>query len=93
MFNIKNGEELTQLYLTSDVLPLSCVFEKNTKVSINDFRINPLHCVSLTGFTWQCGLKYTGLNLQTLQDKDLFLTLENNMPGGILSVMGDRYVE
>ena len=30
--------------------------------------------------------------LKTLQDKDLILTLENNVRGDISSVMGDRYV-
>ena len=92
-FNFKTGEELTQLYLKSDVLLLACVFEKLIKVSVNEFGINPLYCVSLPGCTWLCGLKYTGINLQTLQDKDLFLTLENNIRGGISSVMGDRYVK
>ena len=66
-FNIKNGEELTEIYLKSDVLLLACVFEKFVKVSVNEFRINPLYCVSLTGYTWQCGLKYTGINLETLR--------------------------
>ena len=47
----------------------------------------------MPGYTWQCGLKYTGINLQTLQDKDLILTLEKNIRGGISSVMGDRYVK
>ena len=92
-FKIKDGEELTEIYLKSDVLLLACVFEKFLKVSVNEFGINPLNCVSLPGYTWQCGLKYTGLNLQTLQDKDLFLTLENNIRGGISTVMGDRYVK
>ena len=73
-FNIRNGEELTDVYLESDILLLACVFEKFIKVSFNKFEINPLYCVSLPGFTWQCGLKYTGINLQTLQDKDLILT-------------------
>ena len=41
----------------------------------------------------QCGLKYTGINLQTLQDKDIILLLENNIRGGISTVMGDRYVK
>ena len=91
--NIKNGEELTEIYLKSDVLLLACVFEKFIKVSVNEFDINPLYCVSLPGYTWECGLKYTGINLQTLQDKDLILTLGNNIRGGIPSIMGDRYVK
>ena len=72
---------------------LSCVFEKFIKVSQNEFKINPLYCVSLPAYTWQCGLKYTGINLQMLQDKDLILTLEINIRGGISSIMGDRYLK
>ena len=49
--------------------------------------------MSLSGYTWQCGLKYTGINLQTLQDKDMILLLENIIRGGISSVMGDRYIK
>ena len=73
-FNIKNGEELTEIYL-SDVLLLACVFKKYIKVSFNEFGINPLYCVSLPGYTWQCGLKYAGINLETLQDIDIILLL------------------
>ena len=72
---------------------LACVFEKFVKISVNEYGINPLHYVSLPGYTWQCGLRYTGTNLQTLQDKDMILLLENNIRGGISSVMGDRYVQ
>ena len=92
-FNIKNGEELTEISLKSDVLLVTCVFEKFIKVSFNEFEINPLYCVSLPGFTWQCGLKYTGIILQTFQDKDMILLLENNIRGGISSDMGDRYIQ
>ena len=62
-------------------------------MSINEYGINPLYCVSLPGYTWVCGLKYTGTTLQTLQDNDLILTLENNIRGGISSVMGDRCIK
>ena len=72
---------------------LTSVFEKFIKVSIIELDVNPLYCVSLPGYTWECGLKYTGKNLQTLQDKDLILILENIIRGGISSVMGDRYVK
>ena len=92
-FNIKNGEELTEIYLKSDVLLLACVFEKFIKVSVYQYDINALYCVSLPGYTWQCGLKYTGIKLQTLQDKDMILLLENNIRGGISSVMGNSYIK
>ena len=93
MFKIKNGKELTQIYLKSDVLLHTCVFENFIKVSIKESKINTLFCVSLPGYTRQCGLKYTRLNLQTLQDKDMILLLDNNIRGGISSIMRDRYVK
>ena len=92
-FNIKDGQELTELYCKSDVLLLACVFEKFIKVSQNEFGISPLYFVSLPGYTWECGLKYTNIKLQTLQDKDMILLLENGIRGCISGVMGDRFVK
>ena len=93
IFDIRSGEELTNLYLKSDVLLLACVFEKLIKISNNEYGINPLYCVSLPGYTWLCGLKYTGIHLQTLQGNDMIFLLENNIRGGISSVMGKRYIK
>ena len=75
------------------VLILTCVFENFIKVSVSELGINPLYCVSLPSNTWESGLTFTGIDLQTLQDQDLILTLENTIRGGISSVMGDRYVK
>ena len=69
------------------------MFEKFRKRLVNEYGINPLYCVSLPGYTWQCGLKYTGINLQTLHNKAMILLLEKNIRGGISSVMGDRYIK
>ena len=93
LFNIKDGGELTKLYWKSDVILLADVFEKFVKVSTKEYGINPLYCVSLPSYTYQCALKYTDIKLQTLQHKDLILLIENNIRGGISSVMGDRYVK
>ena len=93
LFDIKNGEELTRLYCKSDVILLADVFEKFVKVSTEEYGYNPLYCVSLPGFTYQCALNYTDIKLQTLQDKDMILLIESNIRGGISSVMGDRYVK
>ena len=58
-FKIKTGKELTELYLKTDVNLVADVFEKFIKVSLNEFIVNPLHHLSLSGYTWECGLKYT----------------------------------
>ena len=79
--------------MKSDVLLLACVYEKFVKVSVNEYENNPLYCASLPGYTWQCGLKYTDIKLQTLQDKDMTLLLEISIRGGIGSDMGDRYIK
>ena len=47
-------------------------------------------------FTWlylAVRFKKPGINFKTLQDKELFLKLENIIRGGMSSVMGDRYVK
>ena len=59
LFNIKDGGELTKLYCKSDVILLADVFEKFVKVSTKEYKIIPLYCVSLPGYTYQCALKYT----------------------------------
>ena len=63
------------------------------KVSTEENGINPLYCVSLPGYIFQCALQNSDIKLQTLQDKDLILLIENNIRGGISSVMGNRYVK
>ena len=49
--------------------------------------------MSLRGYTWQCGMKYTDIKLQIFQGRDMLLLLENDIKGGKSSVIGDRYVE
>ena len=53
--------------------------EKLIEVPNNKFDINPLFCESLAGYTWDCGLKFTEIKLQTLHDKELILLSESNI--------------
>ena len=76
IFDSENADDLTKLCLRSDVILIADLFENFINISIEEFGINPLYCVSLPGYTWQCGMKCTDIKLQTLQDKDLILTLE-----------------
>ena len=90
---IKNGQELTMFYLKMDVLQLADVFENFVESSTREYKNNPLYSYSLPGYTWKAGLKLTNIKLDFIKDKDLLLLLENNIRGGISSVMVDRFVE
>ena len=92
-FNIKNGKELTLLYLKTDVIQLADIFENFIKTAIKEYKINPLYCYSLPGYTWNAGLLYTQIKLDYIKDKNLLLLLENNIRGGISSIMGDRFIK
>ena len=81
------------LYLKMDVLQLADVFENFVESSTREYKINPLYSYSLPGYTWKAGLKLTDIKLDFIKDKNLLLLLENNIRGGISSVMGDRHVQ
>ena len=92
-YKIKNGRELTMLYLKMDVLQLTDVFENFVESSTREYKINPLYSYSLPGYTWKAGLKLTNIKLDFIKCKELLLLSENNIRGGISSVMGDRHVQ
>ena len=81
------------LYLKMDVLQLADVFENFVESSTRECNINPLYSYSLPGYTWKAGLKLTNIKFEFIKDKDLLLLLENNIRGGISSVMGDQFIE
>ena len=90
---ITNRRELTMLYLKMDVPQLADVFENFVESSTREYKINPLYSYSLPGYTWKAGLKLTDIKLDFIKDKNLLQLLENNIRGGISSVMGDRHVQ
>ena len=65
-------------------------FENLNNLNVND---DPLYSYSLPGYTWKAGLKLTKIKLDYIKCKELLLLLENNIRGGISSVMGPRFIE
>ena len=92
-YNITTPQQLTMLYLKMDVLQLTDIFENFVQTSTEEYGTNPLYSFSAPGYTWKAGLKLTNIKLDFIKDKHLLQLLENNIRGGISSVMGDRFVE
>ena len=61
-------------------------------MSIKEFDFSPLYCVSLPGYIWQCGMKFTNIDNKYV-NRELILTLKKTFRGVINIVMGDRYVK
>ena len=62
------------------------------KLSMKEFKLNPLHYDSLPGYSFDCWLMSSGVTLDTLQDKQMLDDFVGAKRGGICGIMGDRYV-
>ena len=61
-------------------------------LSTKEFGLNPLHYVSLPGYSFDCWLMSSGVTLDTLQDKQMLDDFFEAKGGGICGIMGDRYI-
>ena len=71
------------LYKKSVNSILADVSEFFLRNAVNVFGTNPFDNASIPRCRWQCGLKATGIALQNMQDRKLFITIENKVRGGI----------
>ena len=89
----KTGKDLTIEYLQNDVEILDYCMNKYVKLSMKEFKLNPLHYVSLPGYSFDCWLMSSGVTLDTLQDKQMLDDFVGAKRGGICGIMGDRYID
>ena len=59
---------------------------------MKEFKLNPLHYVSLPGYSFDCWLMSSGVTSDTLQDKQMLDDFVGAERGGICGIMGDSYV-
>ena len=92
-YNCENLLDYHNLYLKTDVLILADAFEKFRDFFLKHHEIDPCYCYSAPGLTWECGLKYTGVELELLTDVDMLQMFEKGIRGGFSGVLGPRHVK
>ena len=92
-FGCRSLRDYHELYLQSDVLILADAFEKFRDFFLTHHNIDPCYCYSAPGLTWQCGLRYTNINLELLTDYNMLLMIENGIRGGYSGLLGSRHVK
>ena len=89
-FNLKTMGEYHDLYLKSDILLLSDVFENFRKTCMQYYKLDPCHYFTSPGLSWDAMLKMTDIKLELMTDIDMFQFIEKGMRGGI-SYIANRY--
>lgn len=85
-FNIQTLGEYSDLYLKTDVLLLTDIFEKYRRVCLTTYGLDPANFYTSPGFAWECMLKITDVKLDLLTDIDMILFVERAVRGGIVQV-------
>lgn len=85
-FQVQNLGEFSDIYLKTDVLLLSVVFENFRSLAFKYYGLDPSFFVSLPSFSWAAALKMIKINLSLLTDIDQILFIEKGIRGGITQV-------
>ena len=89
-FYIKTMGDYHDLYLVSDVLLLTDVFDNFRKTCMQYYKLDPCHYFTSPSLSWDAMLKMTNIKLELMTDIDMFQFIEKGMHGGV-SYIANRY--
>ena len=82
-FNLKNLGECHDLYLKTNVILLTNMFEAFRDTCLEYYQLDRAHFYTSLRLAWQACLKKTGIKLELLTDPDMLLMFERSIRGSI----------
>ena len=89
-FQMKTMKDYHNLYLMTDVLLLSCVFEEFRNICLLHYKLDPAWYYTTPGVAWDACLKMSKVELELLHNQDMLLMIEKGTFGGV-SMISTRY--
>ena len=89
-FGMKSMRDYHDLYLKTDVLLLTDIFEEFRKVCLDNYKLDPAWYYTSPGLAWDAALRMTGVELELLHDQDMLDMVEKGIRGGV-SMISTRY--
>jgi hypothetical protein len=85
-FQLKDLGELHDLYMETDTLLLTDVFENYREGIQKSYGLDPAHFYTAPALSWAAGLKYTKAKLEIPLDVDMHIFFDRGLRGGISMV-------
>ena len=85
-FDIKNMGEYHDLYLKTDVLLLTDIFENFRDVCMKYYGLDPAYYYTLPNFAFDAMLKMTGVEIDLIYDREMYEMIEAGLRGGMCMV-------
>ncbi|KAJ8917076.1 hypothetical protein NQ315_012995 [Exocentrus adspersus] len=82
-FKCRNIGEYSDIYLKTDVLLLTDVFEVFRDVCMEVYGLEAASFITLPGLSWQAMMKYTKVRLELLTDVDMLHFIRKSIRGGV----------
>lgn len=98
-FNCKNMLDYTKLYLKTDVLLLTDIFENFRKICKNIYKLDPCQYYTSPGLSWDAMLRSTKIELKLLTDINMYNFIQDGIRGGLVqcskrySKANNKYLE
>ena len=84
LFNINTLGQLHDLYLQIDILILGSVFEFYRQLGQTEYGLDPAYYISAPSFSFDAMLLNTKVELELLQDPDMYNFIESGMRGNLI---------
>jgi hypothetical protein len=85
-FKCKNLGDFHNIYVLLDTVLLADVFNTFRKKTLSIYGLDPCHYFSIPTLSWNAMLKLTGVQLELINDIDMYIFIENNIKGGICQI-------
>ena len=82
-FGIKSMGDYHDLYLKTDVLLLTDVFENFRDMCLSYYGLDPVYYYTLPNFAFDAMLKLTGIEIELVYDQEMYEMIEAGLRGGM----------
>ena len=89
----KTLKEYARTCLFTDVLLMSDVTSMFRQTLMTEFKLDPMQYYTLSGYSWDCALRKSQVELELITDHEMYLMIETSLRGGVATLGTPRYAK